>query len=185
MTLALSSGIVRLSLQSFRSYDLFHHALDAPRFVAILVPNGVGKTNLLEALSLLTPGRRLRRSPFRDLQATHHTSPWGIGALLESPSGPVELFTGREDLISDKRISRIGGVLTKGDSHLGDYLYALWLTPEMDGLFLGGETDRRRFLDRLVIGMFPTHGTHVVRYEKALRERHRLFDFADASSHWF
>ncbi len=186
MTLALSSGIVRVALQSFRSYNFFQHTLDTPSSVAIVGPNGAGKTNLLEALSLLTPGRGIRRSACRDLQATHETSrPWGISGLLHTSSGQIPLFTGREGLTEDKRISKISGVTQKNHSSLGEYLYALWLTPQMDGLFLGGETDRRRFLDRLVLGLFPSHGTHVLRYEKALRERHRLFDFPQAAPQWF
>jgi DNA replication and repair protein RecF len=57
---------------------------------------------------------------------------------------------------------------------LSEWLSVLWLTPAMDRLFTGSAGDRRRFLDRLVLALEPTHAHHSTRYDAAMRARNKL-----------
>lgn len=183
--MSLQTGVIRLALQAFRSYAAYEWSTDRPQAIALIGPNGAGKTNFLEALSLLTPGRGLKRASTRDVQADHETNrPWAIAATIQTPTGPLDVRTARLSLDSERRVTTISGVPLKTQKELSHYLYALWLTPQMDGLFREAESARRRFLDRLVLGFFAEHGTHVSAYEKALRERHRLFETAGTPPSW-
>jgi DNA replication and repair protein RecF len=179
------AGIVRLSVQAFRSYDSYTLSLTNPVSVALIGPNGVGKTNILEAVSLLTAGRGLRRAGSSLIQKISSETPWAISATFETKVGPLHVRTGRLDLISERRTSQVEGMPLKTQKALSGYVHALWLTPAMDGLFRDGETARRRFLDRLVLGQFAHHGLHVLRYEKALTERAKLFETPGAPPQWF
>jgi DNA replication and repair protein RecF len=189
--LSLQTGITRLAVQGFRSYETYawdhcENSGPPPQTIALVGPNGVGKTNLLEALSLLTPGRGLRGAALEDFQADHVSAPpWAVAATVSMPSGPLELLTQRLSLSSTRRGFKLSGFPVKTQKELHTYLYALWLTPQMDGLLSDTHSVRRRFLDRLVLGFDPSHARHVTAYEKALRERHRLFEDPSAPSSWF
>ena len=175
--------VTRLGLSDFRSY---HAAVvETPGVPVVLAgPNGVGKTNLLEALSFLTPGRGLRRARIgtvNRLAANSEASSWAVNAQGAGPDGPFNIGTGRDpdmadgvDDRSDRRVVRIDGQKAKSQNRLGDILHMAWLTPEMDRLFVDSATDRRRFLDRLVFGFTPAHAGQVSAYERAMRERSRL-----------
>lgn len=178
-------GVFSLKLTAFRSYQRHDFALE-PTSVILIGPNGVGKTNLLEALSFLTPGRGLRRARSTTIQCDQDTQePWAIAASLESPGGVLQIGTGRESLESERRLVRVNGVKLKTQAELSHHLQVVWLTPQMDRLFLEGASGRRRFLDRLVFGFDPLHAQRVLRYEQALRERHRLFDLPTTDPTWF
>nr|WP_235063023.1 DNA replication/repair protein RecF [Paramagnetospirillum caucaseum] len=176
MTSAAETGrpaIRRLSLADFRCYRTLRLETDA-RPVVLTGANGAGKTNILEALSFLVPGRGLRRAGAADI--TRHGleagSPWAVAASLDGAAGRVEIGTGRE-AGHERRSVRIDGKPAKpGD--LSGLVSALWLTPAMDRLFIEGASGRRRFLDRLVFGLVPGHGAESGAYEHAMRERTRL-----------
>lgn len=166
-------AVRRLSLADFRCYRTLRLETDA-RPVVLTGANGAGKTNILEALSFLVPGRGLRRAGAADI--TRHGlaagSPWAVAASLDGPAGRVEIGTGRE-AGHERRSVRIDGKPAKpGD--LAGLVSALWLTPAMDRLFMEGASGRRRFLDRLVFGLVPGHGAESGAYEHAMRERTRL-----------
>ena len=137
-------------------------------------PNGAGKTNLLEAISLLSPGRGLRRASFDTVQAQGTDIGWAVAATVETADGPADIGTGA--LPDGGRRVRINGANARSIEAMSDYLRVLWLTPAMDGLFSGPAGDRRRFLDRLVTTLIPSHSAAVSDYDKALRQRNKLLE---------
>ena len=166
-------AVKRLSLTSFRNYAEIRVDLDG-RIVVLTGPNGAGKTNLLEAVSLLTPGRGLRGARLEEL-APHQSADaaWAVAARLETENGPVDLGTGVSPG-EERRQVRIDGRQARGQSALAPYCTAVWLTPQMDRLFLDGAEERRRFLDRLVFGTDPAHAGRVTAYQNGRRQRQRL-----------
>jgi DNA replication and repair protein RecF len=179
-------SVCRLTLTDFRCYGRLRLETD-PRPVVLTGPNGAGKTNLLEALSFLTPGRGMRRATLGDVARRDAGSPsgaegrsdvpWGVAAVLDGPSGRVEIGTGRE-AGSERRSVRIDGQPAKAQD-LAAIASALWLTPAMDRLFIEGASGRRRFLDWLVFGQDSGHAAQASAYEHAMRERTRLLKAAN------
>lgn len=170
-------GVRRLTLTDFRSYPHLRVETDL-RPVVLTGANGAGKTNLLEAVSFLTPGRGLRRAKLSEV--TRMDAPggprgaWAVAALVDSAVGPIDIGTGRAAGDSDRRVVRLNGQPARSQGDLGDYVSALWLTPAMDGLFRDAASGRRRFLDRLVYGLDTGHAGRLSSYEQAQRERARL-----------
>lgn len=165
-----------LSLHAFRNYaaaaiDGLEHG-----FVVLTGANGAGKTNCLEAISLLSPGRGLRGAAVADCQSADHPQTlWTVSAALIDKDGDEgRLGVGRDPQKPDKKIIRYNGNPVRNQEELGDILRCVWLTPQMDGLFLQGGTERRRFFDRLVAAFDPAHAGRMTRYEKAMRERLNL-----------
>ena len=138
-------------------------------FVLLFGDNGVGKTNVLEAVSLLSPGRGLRGSALREMARQDGPGGFAVAANL----GDIVIGTGTAPTAPDRRQVRINGASASVNS-LGEWLSVLWLTPAMDRLFSGSAGDRRRFLDRLVLALEPGHAHHAARYEAAMRARNKL-----------
>ena len=171
------AGVRRLALADFRSYASLDLAVNG-RLVVLTGDNGAGKTNLLEALSLLAPGRGLRRAELRDCARDSGRGGFAISVELETQNGGVQLGTGIEPQTDAPllRKYRIDGEPTRSIRAFGDHICVLWLTPAMDGLVMGPAGDRRRFLDRLVLAIDADHGTRVAALERALRSRNRLLE---------
>lgn len=161
-------AVTRLVLTDFRNH---REAVLAPGsgFVVLSGENGAGKTNVLEAVSLLAPGRGLRRAPLGEIARQGGSGGFGVAATL----GDVELGTGTQAQAPERRLVRINGAPAAATS-LAEWVTVLWLTPAMDRLFVEGPGERRRFLDRLTLALAPTHATHATRYEAAMRDRNRL-----------
>jgi DNA replication and repair protein RecF len=167
-------GIRRLVLTDFRNYRSARLDLEAGP-VVLTGPNGAGKTNLLEAISFLSPGRGLRSARLGDVDRCGEAAgPWAVAATIETRRAAIRIGTGRESVEDERRAVRIDGEPARGQTALAECLGVLWLTPQMDRLFLEGPGGRRRFLDRLVLGLDPAHAGRVARYEQAMRERSRL-----------
>lgn len=171
-----------LTFTAFRNYD---HAsvtgLDTG-FIVLTGENGAGKTNCLEGISCLSPGRGLRGANVSECQSQKSSDPWAVSALIIDNDGDGQrLGVGRDPQKPDKKIIRYNGETVKSQSDLGDILRAVWLTPQMDGLFLQGASERRRFFDRLVSTFDPAHAGRMTRYEKATRERLSLLKTAQDS----
>lgn len=162
-------SVTRLILTDFRSYDAV--TLEAaPGFVVLTGENGAGKTNVLEALSLLSPGRGLRGATLSEMARGDGPGGFAVAARL---AGDVEIGTGTTPAAPERRQVRINGAGASATS-LSEWLSVLWLTPAMDRLFAEGASGRRRFLDRLVLALEPGHGHHSARYEAAMRARNKL-----------
>jgi DNA replication and repair protein RecF len=165
----------RLALTDFRSYA---DALiePGPGFVLLYGDNGAGKTNLLEAVSLLSPGRGIRGAALSEMARRSGSGGFAVAARL----GDIDIGTGTEASAPERRQVRINGAPASANS-LGEWLSVLWLTPAMDRLFTGPAGDRRRFVDRLVLALEPSHARHAARYEAAMRSRNKLLAEADSA----
>jgi DNA replication and repair protein RecF len=177
---AVRLSVARLTLTDFRCYRAQRLETDG-RSVVLTGANGAGKTNVLEALSFLVPGRGLRGARLAEVarrQDGSEARAWGVAARLRTPGGLVEVGTGRVPDPAgdgrDKRVVHIDGQPEKSQAALTRHVSAHWLTPQMDRLFMEGAAARRRFLDRLVFGFDPAHAGRVAAYEHAMRERARL-----------
>lgn len=172
-----SAAINTLTLTDFRSYA--HARLETGgASVYLFGANGAGKTNLLEAISLLSPGKGLRGSSLAEVgrrmpgEATGRA--WAVAAQVQAGlDEPVQLGVGVEVGGATRRIVRIEGE-TVPPGRLTDHIRPIWLTPAQDRLFLEAAAERRRFFDRLVFAGEPSHASHANAYDKAQRERMRL-----------
>jgi DNA replication and repair protein RecF len=175
--------ITHLTLTDFRSYDRAELRAGG-RSVFLWGQNGAGKTNLLEAVSLLSPGRGLRGAAIAELgrraPGEAEGRAWSVSVLLEDE---LRLGTGVEAPGAARRLVRIQGEGVP-PARLSDHLRLVWLTPAQDRLFLEGSSERRRFLDRLAFAAEPEHAVHAAAYEKAMRERTRLLNDPPADPAW-
>ncbi len=175
-----SIWVERLTLTNFRNYAAARLELTSDP-VVLLGANGAGKTNLLEAVSLLAPGQGLRRAPFSQLARIGGSGDWAVAARVHTPQGTVDIGTGRlpgqdepEAASRTGRLVRIDGLTQSGSGALADWVEMVWLTPAMDGLFTGPASDRRAFLDRLTLCFDPGYRTRAGQFERAMRQRNRL-----------
>ncbi len=166
--------LLRLHLTQFRSYERLSWRPSA-RLSVITGPNGSGKTNLLEAVSLLAPGRGLRAARMAELARHGGDGRWGVAARLATPGGEVELGTGAApDPTSDRRVFRLDGAAPHNQAEVARHFATVWLTPQMDRLFQEGASGRRRFLDRLVWALDPGQAREVAAHDHAMTQRNRL-----------
>ena len=172
--------IQKLQLHNFRNFEFF--AVDcSPGISLIIGPNGSGKTNLLEALSNLAPGRGIRGAHGQDM-CKFGASGWHIESVLETKLGPANLHLSYDSLTKKKNLEFNSSKITL--SELSNFTSAIWLTPQMDGLFMGSGSDRRRFLDRLVLANFSNHASLVSKYEKLQKERMNILENNISDDAW-
>ncbi|CAN7588243.1 DNA replication/repair protein RecF [Neorhizobium tomejilense] len=183
--MAQKTSLSRLKLTDFRNYAEAALPLDG-RHVVLTGENGAGKTNLLEAVSFLSPGRGLRRAVLSDVTRVGAAGGFTIFADVDGMDGEVSIGTGIEpgEGESVTRKLRINGTPAKSTEELTDHLSVLWLTPAMDGLFTGASSDRRRFLDRLVLSLDPAHGRRASDFERAMRSRNKLLSEGRFDPSW-
>ena len=182
----IARRIARLRLSDFRSFAALDCAF-GPMLVALCGENGVGKTNLLEALSLLSPGRGMRRASLSDMARLGGTGSFAVVADLEGADAETRLATGSErDPGSQNpvRRSRINGAPVPSSNAFSEHLRIVWMTPALDGLFNGPAGDRRRFVDRLVLAIDPGHAARAAALEQALRQRNRLLEEPRHDAAW-
>ncbi len=174
-------ALTALTASHFRSHKLARLSVDA-RPVAIYGPNGAGKTNILEAVSLFSPGRGLRRASAEDMTRRPEALGWKLKGELTSLGQVHEVETwseggaARQVRIDAKAASQVA---------LGRIARVLWLIPAMDRLWIEGAEGRRRFLDRMTLSFFPEHAEASLTYEKAMRERNRLLKDQVRDAHWY
>ena len=181
------SRIQRLTLTHFRNYRAA--SVRASSDIVVLAgPNGAGKTNCLEAISFLTPGRGLRRATLEDVCDNEGDGSWAVSAEVEGALGLATLGTGidppQADTPSTTRRCRIDREPVTSAAAFGDHLRMVWLTPAMDGLFVGAASERRRFFDRLVLAIDSDHSGRVSALERSLRSRNRLLEDRNFDTHW-
>jgi DNA replication and repair protein RecF len=181
------SRIRRLSLTHFRNYRAA--SLQTRGEMVVLVgPNGAGKTNCIEAVSFLSPGRGLRRATLDDVADIQGDGSWAVSAEVEGALGLATLGTGIEppagESAASSRRCRIDREPVGSAAAFGDHLRMVWLTPSMDGLFMGAASERRRFFDRLVLAIDSEHSARVSALDRALRSRNRLLEVRNFDDHW-
>jgi DNA replication and repair protein RecF len=182
-----ASRIRRLTLTHFRNYraaSLETHG----DVVALVGPNGAGKTNCIEAISLLSPGRGLRRATLDDVADNQGDGSWAVSAEIEGALGLATLGTGIDppegEAAATSRRCRIDREPVSSAVAFGDHLRMVWLTPAMDGLFMGAASERRRFFDRLVLAIDSGHSSRVSALDRSLRSRNRLLEERHYDPHW-
>ncbi len=176
--------VQQLKLSNYRNYRTFSVNFSG-KHVVFTGHNGAGKTNLLEAISLLSPGRGLRRSTYGDLICANadNNSFVVFAKLYSALFDEVDIGTTCDNADGGRKV-RINGTSTSAD-RLTDYCRISWLIPAMDGLFTGSASDRRRFLDRMVLSIDPSHGRRVLDFEKVMRSRNRLLLDGNTNNGWF
>ena len=184
-------AVRKLDLTAFRNHVATRIELDlAP--VVLSGANGAGKTNILEALSFLAPGRGMRRCRLSEIDSSAvDNGAWAVSVSLATEDRDLRIGTGRDpekvsspDGRSERRVIRIDGVPARNQQALADILAVIWLTPEHDRLFAEGASGRRRFLDRLVAAYDPEHSGRVANYDHTLRERGRLLVGQNRDQTW-
>lgn len=165
----------RISLSHFRNHR--GTELGETRHINLLFgENGAGKTNVLEAISLLAPGRGLRRAALDEMSGPHGIGGFAVGASLkEQGHESARIGTYVEPDRPGRRLVRINGAEANAGS-LGEWLAIGWLTPAMDRLFMDSAGARRRHVDRMALALDPAHARNVSRYETAMRERNKLLE---------
>ncbi len=179
--------ILKLTLTNFRNYHTASLAAGA-KTIVLVGPNGAGKTNLIEAISFLAPGRGLRRATLDEVAFSEGDGSWAVAAEVEGALGLATLGTGidrpAEDDAPPQRKYRIDREPAGSAAAFADHLRIIWLTPAMDTLFSGAPSERRRFLDRLVLAVDAEHGSRVNALERSLRSRNRLLEDVRPDPHW-
>ena len=182
-----AARIRRLIVTNFRSYRAAQ--LESGAGAVVLVgPNGSGKTNLIEAISFLMPGRGLRRATLEDIAFSEGDGSWAVSAEVEGALGLATLGTGIEPPADEDAVvtrkCRIDREPVASAAAFADHLRVVWLVPAMDSLFNGPASERRRFLDRLALALDAEHTTRVNALERALRSRNRLLEDIRPDPHW-
>jgi DNA replication and repair protein RecF len=182
-----AARIRKLTLSNFRNYHAATLETGADTIV-LVGPNGAGKTNLIEAISFLAPGRGLRRATLDEVAFSEGDGAWAVAAEIEGALGLATLGTGIERPIEDAgattRKFRIDREPVTSAAAFADHVRVIWLTPAMDGLFVGAPSERRRFLDRLALAVDADHGSRINALERALRSRNRLLEDPRPDAHW-
>ena len=190
-------SLKRLNITDFRCYSYTRLEVDA-RPVVLTGPNGTGKTNVLEAISYLAPGRGLRGAKLGEVgrrypglkggQEEPSSRAWAVAAQFTRDDDVLEIGIGLEpssdENARERRVIKINGDAGKSQTDLGRLTSALWLTPQMDRLFLEGASGRRRFTDRLILGLYPDHGGPVSAYDHSMRSRNKLLKERDQNGDW-
>jgi len=175
----------RLMLRDFRSYATLDLAIEG-ELIVFSGENGAGKTNLLEALSLFAPGRGLRRAELSTCARLGGAGGFAVSIEVEDGGATTQLGVGIEPSGegASERLNRIDRAPVASSRAFADHLRLVWLTPAMDSLFAGPASERRRFLDRLVLALDPSHGARVSQFERALRGRNRLLEEGAPNAAW-
>lgn len=177
----MALALTELTVSHFRSHKLARLSLDG-RPVAIHGPNGAGKTNILEAVSLFSPGRGMRRASAAEMTRRPEALGWKLSGVLSAQNQKYEIETWSED--GAARQVRIDGK-TASQIDLGKLARVVWLIPSMDRLWIEGAEGRRRFLDRIALSFDPAHAGASLTYEKSMRERNRLLKEQVRDAHWY
>lgn len=178
-----SIGISRLRLSHVRSYGYLDLLINS-KHVVLCGQNGAGKTNILEAISFLSPGRGLRKAKIAEVAQINQSSPWVVHASVFDGEDDVAIATGQDPSNPSRRIVKVQGNALQTHTKLSHFLNINWVTPAMDRLFLEASSVRRKFFDRLVYGLDPSHAESISKYETAMRERNKLLKDRVQNPRW-
>ena len=196
------SRIEQLRLANFRNYESQMLSLEGEQrgggdLVVLVGDNGAGKTNLLEAISVLAPGRGLRGSSWTELRRKENAdanadepnqADFAVSAKISTAVGSRNVGVGSHSY-TDKRQFRLDGQSVRSAQSFTDFFSLVWLTPQQDGLFRGSAEDRRRFVDQLATALEPGYAGEWSAYQNSARQRLRLLKEAAANGkppdpHW-
>lgn len=180
--IARNYSVSSFTLKNFRNYSSAQCEVSAT-VIVITGSNGIGKTNILEAISMLIPGKGLRKSSILEIENTESNAPWVVSASVEYGNAKYHIGTGR-DQQNDKRIVKINGEVLKAQSKLAEYCSILYLTPEMDRIFTESRSERRGFMDQLATNFDPEHARRMAIYNYALKARKKLLENSNADPDW-
>lgn len=180
---AKRARIKRLTVTDFRSYARAEIDFDG-RPAALSGANGAGKTNILEAISLIGPGRGVRGARLDELPRIDGGGGWAVSARVDDGEDERRFGVGAVASNPARRVCRIDDRDASGPGAFADHLRFMWLTPAQDRLFMEGASDRRKFLDRMTLAHDPAHGRRSTAYEQAMRQRQRLLEDGARDDNW-
>lgn len=182
--------IKSLYLSAFRSYETIKINSDA-KFIILNGENGAGKTNILEAISLFSPGRGLRNSKIELLKNINSPAQdWTINLQIQNDLLKTSLSAFSENKLKAdgstyiKKNFRLDNQSTITQTALSDYINMVWLTPQMERLFIDSSAERRRFFDRFIFTFDPAHAGRLIRFDNTLRERSKLLKQGIMDDSW-
>jgi DNA replication and repair protein RecF len=188
MTKIFQTSLQALELYNFRNHNIIKLSDLTPESVVITGKNGAGKTNILEAISLLTQSKGLRAARISELNnQSNPNALWQITAQIQSNYGLKEISTKRivkQNTNTDTRSVHIDGMPIKKKSELSEIIKVIWLTPPMQQLFINSSSERRAFFDQIVSNFFPEHSSFLNKYEQATRERLKLLKNQVKDDYW-
>jgi DNA replication and repair protein RecF len=170
------SEINKLNLTDFRNHN-FTSISSNNKFISIVGANGSGKTNILEAISMFTPGKGMRGAQLADLSNTNGNGGWSVFMEVSSHYGTTKLGTGISNIEiknGNSRQCRIDGKSIKSPKSFANSIGVIWLTPQMDGLFIGQRSERRKFFDKLIALIEPNHSDNIKNYERIIAQRNKV-----------
>ena len=174
------TALKSILLNHFRSYKKQHFTF-SPRGNIFTGANGSGKTNILEAISLFSPGRGLRRSKNYEISRNPENIGWKVKGVFERFKQRFEIDIGCKErgektiFLDGKKIKQL---------QMNEIFKILWVTPQMDRLWSSGASERRNFIDRISYGFFSNHAKALSSYEKLIRERGELLRNGTLKSSW-
>ncbi len=170
--------ITKLILQNFRNFTLKKIALDEAPLVFLCGENGVGKTNILEAITLFGRSQPLRGADFEemifsDFQNHQKADQFTLYCDLDGDDS-IEKIGVSFDKTAKKKVFHINGEPLSGkrlSDYQNDLINFIWLTPQLELLLISGKSERRDYLDKIVCDIDAEHSKRVNLYQKSLKER--------------
>lgn len=179
-------NISKLNLTDFRNHS-FTSIITDKKFIALVGKNGSGKTNIIEAISMFASGKGLRSAQLLEQSNVNGNGGWSVFMEVKSSKGITKLGTGigSSQIFDGKaRQCRIDGKFLKSPRQFTECIGIIWLTPQMDGLFIGQRTERRKFFDKLVHLIEPGHEENIKTYERLIMQRNKVLIDADNKRSW-
>ena len=182
------SYISSLTLHNFRNHQALRMGCDE-KFMLILGENGSGKTNILEAISMLSAGRGLRNCKNTDVITDFNKSlaEWAVDVDYFNEKLNYKILLGCKfgyTSLNGKKVVKINSEELKRKSDVLNVLRVIWLTPQMESLFLESPNIRRKFLDRMTFNFFPEHAKQVTEYEYFLQSRSKILCDTEWDENW-
>ena len=167
-------------LENFRSYKKLNIKIKNIKFVILTGKNGTGKTNLLEAISFLSPGKGFKNCRLDEVINTNSNSNHSsIFFTIEDKNEKNEIGVGffnesKDDKFQARKIIHLNGKKLTKQSNLPNLVSLIWLIPEMDIFFRTNSLFRRKFIDRCIFNLNPDYLDYLRIYEKNLKERNKI-----------
>lgn len=188
MTSYKTLAVLKIKLDHYRNYEHLEFSLDSAP-VIITGENGVGKTNIIESISLLSPGKGIRGVNNQDINNNSSLKPWSSDIIIDGVYGKsnIQMQASDPDSLNskqDKRIVYIDGSKIRSKNEISQIFSVIWLTPQMDNIFISSSSERRKFFDRLVYNFDIEHATRISKYEYYVKERNKILSYPNRDLSW-